>query len=252
MEKENIEIEVIDDKKKKINWKGIFKLYSWWLVVVLYLEFIFAFVTFDTYLRESVINIFLHSLITASFYSIITRIFKSKANKIITSIILGILGLIFGVQLVFYQIFTSFFSFSVMGLGNQLTSFIEETFKCIFSNIHYIILLFLPLIVFLIRYKKIKLERNRLFNYLTYLLIFIFVTIAFFININLHKEGDTSSYNLYHKLNEVSLNVEKLGVINAYNLDIYRAIFGFETKMEIVEEEKPVYNELLDYGTNIL
>ena len=251
IEKKKIEIEIIEDKKK-IDWKGIFKTYSWWLVVVLYLEFIFAFVTFDTYLRESVINIFLHSFIVASFYSIITRIFKSKVNKIITSIILGILGLIFSVQLVFYQIFTSFFSFSVMGLGDQLTSFIGQTFKCIFSNIHFIILLFLPLIVFLIHYKKIKLERNRLFNYLTYFLIFILVTITFFININLHKEGDTSSYNLYHKLNEVSLNVEKLGVINAYNLDIYRAIFGFETKMEIVKEEETVLDELLDYGVNTL
>lgn len=239
------------NEKLKNNLKNIFKPYVGWLLVVLYLEFIFAFITFDSYLRESVINIFLHSVIAAGFYSIITFIFKDKVNKIITGIILGILGLLFSVQLVFYQIFTSFFSFSVMGLSNQLTSFVGQTFKCIFSNLHFIILLFLPLIVFLFIKKKFVLQKNKLYNYVAYLMIFSFTLILFFINVSLNKEGDTSTYNLYNKINEVSLNVEKLGVINAYNLDIYRAIFGFDTEMEVVEEEI-VDNEILDYGSNLL
>ena len=156
MNNEKVEIEIVDideklqkkRKKKIVDWKVLFKPFIFWFIIILYLEGIFAFITFDTYLRESVINIFIHSLIAASFYSIVSLIFKEKINKIITGIILGILGFIFSVQLVFYQIFKAFFSFSVMGLGNQLTSFIGQTFKCIFENLFYIILLFLPLILY--------------------------------------------------------------------------------------------------------
>ena len=254
----NVEIiEIFDeetkkDKKKSVDWKRVFKPFLSWLLVILYLESVFAFITFDSYLKENVVNIVLHSIVVASFFSMITFAFKEKVNKIIISIILGILGLLFSVQLVFYQIFTSFFSFSILGLSDQLTSFLGQTFKCIFDNLIYIILLFLPLIVFLIGYKKINVLRNNFSNYLTYISLFIVVTIAFFVNINLHKEGAFSTYNLYHKINEVSLNIEKLGVINSYNLDLYRTIFGFDTKIEIIEKEETVDNELLDYGSNLL
>lgn len=241
----------LKNDKCKINWKDIFKPYIRWLLIVLYLEFIFAFVTFDSYLRESVINIFLHSIIAASFYSIITHIFKEKVNKIIVGVILGILSFMFSLQLVFYQIFTSFFSFSVLGLSNQLTSFLGQTIGCILGNFHFIILLFLPFIIFIVRLKKISLPKNKLYNYVIYLLIFAITLIVFIINISVNREGDTSTYNLYNKINEVSLNIEKLGVINAYNLDIYRTIFGFETKIEVIEEET-VDNGLFDYGNNIL
>ena len=254
MEKENIEIKVSNVKDtKKNNWLIIFKPFIFWLVCILYLEGVFAFVTFDTYLRESIINIFIHSIIAASFYSIISFIFKEKANRVINITLLGILGFLFSLQLVFYRIFNSFFSFSLMGLGNQLTSFIGQTIKCILANLPFIILLFIPFILAIIRRKKIFFERNRITNYLVYILMFIIFTIIFFVNVNLTKGSDASTYNLYYKVNEVGLNVEKLGVINSYNLDIYRALFGFDVEMEVIKEEEVKDDDsLLDYGDNIL
>lgn len=248
-------IEILDDickKENKFNFKKIFKSLLKWFALILYFEMIFAFFIFDTYLKESVVNIILHSFICSCFFTTITGIFKEKVNKIITTIILFILAFLFSLQLVFYKVFKTFFSFSVIGLGNQLTSFLDETVNAIFSNIFYIILFFLPFIFIIIFRKKIKLERNGLVNYLVYLFCFVLGIGVFFINVNINKDGLSSTYNLYYKVNEVGLNIEKLGVLNAYNLDIYRAIFGFDTEMEVVKETEDSNEDVLDYGINTL
>ena len=103
----------------------------------------FAIFVFDTYYKESVINITLFSLISASVFSLLSGFFKGKGNRIVIGIILFILGFIYSVQLVFYSSFKTFFSFTVLGLGDQLESFIGTTLKMIWKNIIYILVLFL-------------------------------------------------------------------------------------------------------------
>ena len=46
------------------------------------------------------------------------------------------------------------------------------------------------------------------------------------------KENPNSTYNLYYRVNEVSLNIEKLGILNSYRIDFLREIFGFEQEIE--------------------
>ena len=75
------------------------------------------------------------------------------------------------------------------------------------------------------------------------------------------KDNLNSTYDLHYKTNEISLNIEKLGVLNAYRIDFLREVFGFDQKIEkevsldsneIIETiEEPIvyeYNELdLDF-----
>ena len=102
----------------------------------------------------------------------------------------------------------------------------------ILSNILYVIVFMLPFILFLIFKKKIYLKRNSLIHYITYILIFCISLILFYIHINLTKGNTNSTYELYYKVNEVSLNIEKLGILNTYRLDFIREIFGFEQELE--------------------
>lgn len=60
-------------------------------------------------------------------------------------------------------------------------------------------------------------------------------------------------YNLYFETNNVSLNIERLGVPAAIYLDVYRCIFGIEEKIELVET--PVIkneDEVFEYDDNVL
>ena len=256
----NSDIEIIDDKKdsklksffKKMEYSKTIKRYLLFFMPILFLEFMFSIFIFDTYYKESVINIFLYSMMVSSFFSLLSGFFKNKGNKIIISILLFILAFLFSVQLVFYSSFKTFFSFTVLGLGDQLESFLGSTIKMILQNIFYIIIFFLPFILYLIFKKKLDCGRSKVNSYLTYILIFILALSLFIFHMNKTKKIDGGTYSLYHNVNAIELNVEKLGVLNSYSLDIYRALFGFEEKIVEVKEEKKEEVSIVKYDKNTI
>ena len=201
---------------------------------ILYLEFVFEFLLFDTYTKSTIINIFLFSFIISLLITIITGLFNKKINKIFNYIIYGLLGFYFSLQFILKKVFGFFFSFDLFKLSDQVLKFGRETILSILRNFHFVILLFLPLIIFIIFRKKINFERSKLVNYLSYLGLLIISFTLFILNINSQKEVENSIYYLYTSINDTSLNNEKLGVINSGVLDLYRNIFGFDENVQTV------------------
>ena len=136
------------------------KRFIFWFLVTAFLETTFILVMKCTVDIESVLNIFVFSVILSAFLAIISNVFKSKINVVITSIILFLLGTLFSIQCVFYNTFKVYFSLNNLGLSDQLTSFMGETFMAIFENYIYILIFMLPFIFFLIIHKRINLKRN--------------------------------------------------------------------------------------------
>ena len=230
------------------------KRFIFFFIVINFLEIMFSLFIFKTLKFTNYLNVLLYSLIISSILSIVTGIFKNKANNVITSIILFIIGVLFSVQLVFYNVYKAFFSFSILGLGDQLMSFMGETIQAIIDNILYIIVFLSPFILFLIFKKKINLERNNKNNYIVYLLMLIISIGGFIIYIYSTKGVSEGPYYLYHDVNSISLNIEKLGVSNSYVIDVYRAIFGFEEKIEETKQEEleEKEEEVITYEKNTL
>ncbi len=260
---ESEEIELLDDNKeeekknKKTGKKtfvitDILKRFLLFLIPVLFLEFIFSMFIFDTFYKESIINIILYSFMVSSILSILSGFFKDKGNRVVTSILFFVLGLLFCIQLVFYDTFKTFFSFTELGLGDQLESFLGSTLKAIWKNIIKIIVLFSPFILYLIFKKKLIYTRNKILGYITYVVIFGVSLLLFILHINSTKGIDSSSYYLYHDVNSIELNMEKLGVLNAYSLDVYRAIHGFEAKIVDVDIKEDKKEDIIKYEPNTL
>lgn len=234
--------------------KNIGKNWLFWFVIIVFLEFAFIFVMNHSFNGEILINVFLHTAIVSSVLSIISNVFKEKINFYIVLIILFILGILFSTQCVFFNSFKTYFALSNLGLSDQLTSFFGETIKCILKNTLYIIIFMLPFILYIILNKKISLKRNKLYNYISYgILTFIFLC-AFLLHMNLTKGKINSTYDLYHNVNEVSLNIEKLGVLNSYELDFYRLLFGFDAKIVNVNIEENIEDkeDVVSYTPNTL
>ena len=218
--------------------KNVFKRFLLFLISILFLETVFSYVIFSGINGDNIINISLYTVIISAFLSMITGIFKDKTNTVITAIVLFIIGVLFSIQLVFYNVFKTFVSFSILGLSDQLNSFIGETIRAIIDNIVYIIILLLPFILYLIFKKKINLEKNTKHSYLIYLCIFIISVSLFIVRIRTTKNTENGVYSLYYDVNSIALNLEKLGVCNSYGIDIYRAIFGFDETIVMVNEEE--------------
>ena len=100
------------------------------------------------------------------------------------------------------------------------------------SNILYIVLFLFPFVLFLVLKRKINIKKNTLSHYIIYISLFCTTIILFYSHMYLTKDNPNSTFELYYKINEVSLNIEKLGILNSYRLDFLREIFGFEQDIE--------------------
>ena len=228
----------------KENTLSIIKKFGLWFISILFLESSFIFIMKSKIELDSIINIVLYSAIMSSFLSIITNIFKKKVNTIITSIILFIFGVLFSLQCVFYGIFKIYFSFSNLGLGDQVTDYLDKAINATLSNSLNIIIFMIPFILFLVFHKKLKIERNNKVHYISFIIIMILMSFIFNLYIQTSKNKTNGTYDLYHNVNEVNLNIHKLGVLNSYSLDLYRTLFGFvPKKIEFVDIDNMIKEE---------
>lgn len=207
-------------------------------ISILYLEFLFSFLTIDLYNRSAIINIFLFSLIISTIITIIN-------NKIVNYIIYTILGIYFSLQFVLKNVFEFYFSLNLFKLSDQVFKFGNQTIISILKNIYAIGLFFIPLILLII-YRKKFIKETKILKYIIILIVSINI---FILNINLQKNKTNSIYYLYTKVNDTTLNNQQLGLINAGIIDLYRSIFGFNEKLvKIKNNEKK--DEIFEYKDN--
>ena len=230
------------------------KKYLYILLSLLYLDLIFNLFAYDTYLRSSLFNIILFDMINAGIITLITSIFSAKVNKILTYVISGLLWFWYGLHYIFYSFLLTPFSIALFRQSDQPLQFGGEIIRAIVTNLHILLLFFIPILLLIIFKKKIKFDKVHFKNILIYLGIII-VSIGLFIgNIFIQDKSTGSIYNLYYETNNVSLNIERLGVMSATYLDLKRIIFGFNEKIKAVNYDQDNDNddELFDYDYNLL
>ena len=229
-----------------------FKRYLFIWLSLVFLDLVFNLFAYDTYLREAIFNMLLFSLITASFISLITSLFSEKVNKIILYVIFGIIWFWYSLHYVIYKVFVTPFSFLLFKVADQTLKFGKSIIISILENLHMILLFMAPLIILIVFRKKITLEKVKFKGILINIGAFILAIGVFLLNIFVGSRGVGSAYNLYYETNNVSLNIERLGVMSATYLDIKRTIFGFDEKIEMVGalEEEPT-DEIFEYDYNI-
>ena len=228
-----------------------YKKYLYILLSLVYLDLIFNLFTYDTYLRSSIINIFLFSIVNAAFILIVTNLFSSKVNKIFTYIIYIILWFWYSLHYVFYKVLVTPFSIALFRQTDQTLKFGKNIVISILQNLHVIILFLLPVILLIIFRKKIKYDKFKLSNIFIYVGLFIIAVGIYIGNMFIQDKETGSIYNLFYETNNVSLNIERLGVMSATYLDIKRSIFGFNEKIEVVKNIENVdENEVFEYDYN--
>lgn len=215
------------------------------------LEFSHMLLTFDSILRTSIFNVMLFLIPVAGILTIITSLFSEKINLIISVIIFGVLGLWYNIYYVFEAIFDSFFSFAVFKLSDQGLKFAGNAVISILEHLYGVVLLFVPMILIIIFRTKFSFKRINIKQFLFMIGIMFFGTLFFGFDVYLQKDDKYAAYDLYFNINDNSLNIEKLGVLNASVLDIHRTLFGFDEKIKIVDnDDKDLEEDIFDYGYN--
>lgn len=222
-----------------------------------FLELIFGLLMFDTFMRETIISVFIHILFSSFLITLITTLFTNKINRIINYIIYAFICLIFAFQFVMKNSMDSFMSLSMFSFTDQAVDFLGAAFKIIFNNLYGIIICFLPLIFLIVFRKRISfnIEKKDKLYLLCYLILIPLGILGYRLYINTKKDTTLSIYDLYYNINNNNLNIQKLGVISSFELDLYRTIFGFEDKVIKVnfdDNDSDNEDDIFIYDKNIL
>lgn len=232
--------------------KKIIKINLINLCFLLYLELIFSLLLFDIYSRDTIISVIIYTLFASFVITSLTIIFNNKVNKIINYIIYFVICLWFSFQFVFKSSMQTFFSLSLFKLTDQAAGFAGETFKIIFDNLYGIIIFFLPFILLIIFRKKIDYDINKDRIYLlAYIILIPLMFCSYRLYLSSKKEDNLSIYDLYYNIDNISLSVQKLGVLSSASTDFYRTLFGFKDKIVNVsyEEDDSAYLSIYEKNT---
>ena len=225
--------------------------YIYILLSLIYMDLVFNLFAYDNYLKTSVINMTLFAVLNAFIILILTSIFSKKVNKIITYVIYGFMWFWYSLYYIFYKVFITPFSIALFRQSDQTLKFGKNIIISILQNIHIVILFLIPLILLIVFKKKINYDKSKLKDIGAYICLFIISCSIYVLNIFVQKREVGGIYNLYFETNNVSLNIERLGVPAAIYLDVYRCIFGINEKIELVNlPQEDDDTELFEYDYN--
>lgn len=222
-------------------------------IMLLYFEVVFSLLIFNSLISDSIYGILIYNLFCSFLITIITTLFSEKINRILNYIIYFIIGFWFSLQFVFHSSMHTFFDFSLFKLSDQAVGFIGTTLKIIFNNCYGIIIFFIPLIMFILFRKRIKYNTNDSKKYLLlYLIIIPLSWGGYKLYLNSKKNMTMSIYDLYYKVDNIPLSIQKLGVLQTLNLDIKRSIFGLNREVVVVNYPSDDSIDVTKYEKNNL
>ncbi len=213
--------------------KRLFKL-LFLFVSFLFLEIVFKIAVFKSVFSLSLINIVLFTLFLSLLCFLISSIFGKKLNAFLYRFILLFAGLFYALQECVFNLFGIFFSFSLFGAAGQTLEFGSDIINVIIKNIIWIILFLLPFILSFVFGKSINQERMKGKKILLVLLTTLISFGLFFGSLFINKNAEYSPYKLYFNYHDITLSVEKLGVLDTLNLDIVKTVTHFEENIEII------------------
>ena len=229
------------------------KKYLLILISLLYLDIIYGMFTYDVYLRSTLFNVILFDLINAAIIHILTSFFSETLNKVIAILAYIFLLVWYSTYFIFYKVFQTPFSISVIKQSDQALQFKDSAAVAILSNIYIVLLFAVPLVLLIIFRKKIRFESFWMSNFLVNSFILTVAITIYIANIYIQGNAVGSPYNLFYETKNIALNIERLGVMPATYLDVKRSIFGFNEKIHSVKQEvADDSNELFNYDYNVL
>ena len=217
--------------------KKIFLIIFWFALIISF-ECIYKMTIFKNIIDGDFIQMIIFCLPIAMLLYCVTTLFSEKINRILTSVVMIILYVIFFAQMVYFQVFNSVFSVYSMTNGGQVFEFWRTILSTIWANLYNYICLTVPIVLYFVFRKKLfDFNKNNLkvtgITFASYILL-VSLTFSY---INYNKKDIYSSYNLYFNTHAPILSAKKFGLVNTMALDLNRTLFGLEEKkIEILIE----------------
>lgn len=207
------------------------------ILFILFMDICFKLMAFNSFFDVSTIYMILSDIVIALIVTILESLFNSLSNKIISIVLTVFVFLLIFSQYVYFLYYDTIFSVYSLFHGGQVFGFIGSIIEVMIENILSILLFIIPLVFYIILFKKFNFEKKNYKFYIILILLSLTIYISFIVLLNFSNKSKTySSYNLYFNTHVPKLAVRDFGVLTEMRLDLKRTLFGFEEK--IVTENK--------------
>lgn len=223
-------------------------------IIILYLEVLLKLVMTKQIFNLGLLYLVIFTIPIIVLLTILTKSFNPKVNRVLSIIIMLIVSILFGVQFVYFTLFSVPFSFSSIGMADQALDFITIIKDTLIKYWYYILAILVPFIIFCIFQKKINYERNTAKRTLANLVSFIVLYLATFTVLIPNQQ---SSKQLYFNVDNPIAIIDRFGMLTYTKIDVKRQLFGYEAEIlldtdyptEPIPEPEP---EEIVYGDNVL
>jgi arylsulfatase A-like enzyme len=209
-------------------------------LTLIFLEIVFKLAVGGSIESSFFVYITLFSLSAGIVMSLISSFFSEKVNHIICSSMLVFVTVYFCVQLVYDDFFPENFAWQQMfAAGTDVASFWREALVGIRSLILWILLMFLPTILYIVFGKKFlpAVKTMHIFKgAIGALAVVLFFAGVGFVNVHTDDFGDAYYYNEEFSTTDA---VSRFGVLTTLRLDTLYTIFG-RPEGEMTSEDPPV------------
>lgn len=222
-------IKDVTDKKKR---KGFFFRMPFnttiiFTAMILFYELLFHGYHFG-FKDINIVYIILFSFSVGGFISIFTNLFPVTVNKILAVVFTVFTGILFIAQLIYHEVFNNYLSVAgTIKYGNQAADNYKTVIENIKENVWLFIIMLLPVLFVIIFSRKMVDFKPR--KWWLNICLAVFVVIIYISNIMIMKTDKNtlySAYQIYKQYTSVDMAVEKLGVYEAFIVDMREAFAG--------------------------
>lgn len=218
-------------------------LFLHYTFLIIYLEIAYKALVLKNVFSLNTLTILLFSIPFILFATILSSLFNTKINKVISVLNSIFITFIFASQYIYYAFYDSIFSiYSIKaGTGQVFGEFFSAIFKKIIDNIWGLLVIILPCILFIIFKSKIFDFTRKKVMFITEIILLIVFFVITKLTVHFNTNGMYSLNRIYNESHAPMITINKVGLLSMEVLDLKRYLFGFEEKLVVdnIHEEKP-------------
>ena len=173
-----------------------------------------------------------------------------NVNRIVTLAVLAFSTLLIVAQCIYFNIFGGYFTISLMDMaGEAMGDFTGMLMISINRSLFTIVLLFIPLVIFIVNFKNYRPAFSPTFAFRIYLLVAALLLHLLAIGIVSldKKEVGTSNNHYYNNEFDVNESISRFGVITTLRLDAQNAVFGTkDVDVQLQNPDETQFNPFVD------
>ncbi|MCL2748295.1 MAG: sulfatase-like hydrolase/transferase [Oscillospiraceae bacterium] len=211
--------------------------FLYYLSLILYLELVFRISLGNGIFDAGLVFMPIYSGAAACLFTVLTRVFRTSVNRVLTWVITITLCLYFSIQYMFITILTVPFSFRSIGLANQAVDFFSIVMRAL--NVHFpiVILLLLPVAPMIVFRRHLNYDR------LGWKVCGVFAAVlavahgtALLLLLFVDRDELYAPHRLYYQVDAAEQINRTFGLLAGTRIDIQRLVFGHT---DVIIEEDP-------------